>query len=85
MPLLAPLGDLVGNRQVTVLGLPVWRWLQPYYLSDISFADGHAGRVPVDFRNWLKVGASLLGLLFIMSSVVVIGAQMMGYRGPKCG
>ncbi len=34
----------------------------------------------VDFRNWLKVGASLLGLLFIMSSVVVIGAQMMGYH-----
>ncbi|MFP5558163.1 hypothetical protein ACLD2M_18475, partial [Salmonella sp. 741265132_CST] len=24
--------------------------------------------------------ASLLGLLFIMSSVVVIGAQMMGYH-----
>ncbi|TNF96128.1 hypothetical protein FG894_16075, partial [Salmonella enterica subsp. enterica serovar Heidelberg] len=34
----------------------------------------------VDFRNWLKVGASLLRLLFIMSSVVVIGAQMMGYH-----
>ncbi|BBU82305.1 hypothetical protein EIMP300_37050 [Escherichia coli] len=32
----------------------------------------------VDFRNWLKVGATLLGLLFIMSSVVVIGAQLMG-------
>lgn len=34
----------------------------------------------VDFRNWLKVGATLLGLLFIMSSVVVIGAQIMGYH-----
>ena len=34
----------------------------------------------VDFRNWLKVGATLLGLLFIMSSVVVIGAQLMGYH-----
>ncbi|HGZ2165560.1 TPA: hypothetical protein ACN1DM_002184, partial [Escherichia coli] len=25
-------------------------------------------------------GATLLGLLFIMSSVVVIGAQLMGYH-----
>ncbi|MGQ7196086.1 hypothetical protein ACUOA9_22410, partial [Escherichia sp. HC-TM1] len=28
-------------------------------------------------------GATLLGLLFIMSSVVVIGAQLMGYH-KKC-
>ncbi|WP_250145938.1 hypothetical protein, partial [Escherichia coli] len=26
------------------------------------------------------LGATLLGLLFIMSSVVVIGAQLMGYH-----
>ncbi|XPE39783.1 hypothetical protein ACNKHK_15150 [Shigella flexneri] len=33
----------------------------------------------VDFRNWLKVGATQLGLLFIMSSVVVIGAGLIGW------
>ncbi len=50
------------------------------HLSGHRPADATLGVCRVDFRNWLESGASLLGLLFIMSSVVVIiGAQMMGY------
>ncbi|EAA4081737.1 putative basic amino acid antiporter YfcC [Salmonella enterica subsp. salamae] len=81
MPLLAPLGDLVGvNRQVTVLAFQFGDGFSHIIYPTSASLMATLGVCRVDFRNWLKVGASLLGLLFIMSSVVVIGAQMMGYH-----
>ncbi|ATX92374.1 putative basic amino acid antiporter YfcC [Citrobacter portucalensis] len=81
MPLLAPLGDLVGvNRQVTVLAFQFGDGFSHIIYPTSASLMATLGVCRVDFRNWLKVGATLLGLLFIMSSVVVIGAQMMGYH-----
>ncbi|HAB5617000.1 TPA_asm: putative basic amino acid antiporter YfcC [Salmonella enterica subsp. enterica serovar Dublin] len=81
MPLLEPLGDLVGvNRQVTVLAFQFGDGFSHIIYPTSASLMATLGVCRVDFRNWLKVGASLLGLLFIMSSVVVIGAQMMGYH-----
>lgn len=81
MPLLAPLGDLVGvNRQVTVLAFQFGDGFSHIIYPTSASLMATLGVCRVDFRNWLKVGATLLGLLFIMSSVVVIGAQIMGYH-----
>ncbi len=81
MPLLAPLGDLVGvNRQVTVLAFQFGDGFSHIIYPTSASLMATLGVCRVDFRNWLKVGATLLGLLFIMSSVVVIGAQLMGYQ-----
>ena len=81
MPVLAPLGDLVGvNRQVTVLAFQFGDGFSHIIYPTSASLMATLGVCRVDFRNWLKVGATLLGLLFIMSSVVVIGAQMMGYH-----
>ncbi|EOK0775446.1 putative basic amino acid antiporter YfcC [Escherichia coli] len=81
MPLLAPLGDLVGvNRQVTVLAFQFGDGFSHIIYPTSASLMATLGVCRVDFRNWLKVGATLLGLLFIMSSVVVIGAQLMGYH-----
>ena len=81
MPLLAPLGDLVGvNRQVTVLAFQFGDGFSHIIYPTSASLMATLGVYRVDFRNWLKVGATLLGLLFIMSSVVVIGAQLMGYH-----
>ncbi len=70
MPLLAPLGDLV----VLTVRLPCWRsslvMASATSLPDLSFVNGDARCVPGGLPYWLKVGATLLGLLFIMSSVV---------------
>ncbi len=79
MPLLAPLGDLVGvNRQVTVLAFQFGDGFSHIIYPTSASLMATLGVCRVDFRNWLKVGATLLGLLFIMSSVVVIGAQFDG-------
>lgn len=81
MPLLAPLGDLVGvNRQVTVLAFQFGDGFSHIIYPTSASLMATLGVCRVDFRDWLKVGATLLGLLFIMSSVVVIGAQLMGYH-----
>ena len=81
MPLLAPLGDLVGvNRQVTVLAFQFGDGFSHIIYPTSASLMATLGVCRVDFRNWLKVGATLLGLLFIMSSVVVIGAQRMCYH-----
>lgn len=90
MPLLAPLGDLVGvNRQVTVLAFQFGDGFSHIIYPTSASLMATLGVCRVDFRNWLKVGATLLGLLFIMSSVVVIGAQLMGYhcnvKSRNCG
>ncbi len=70
MPLLAPLGDLVGvNRQVTVLAFQFGDGFSRIIYPTSASLMATLGVCRVDFRNWLKV-ATLFGLLFIMSRTV---------------
>lgn len=80
MSLLVSFGDLVGvNRQVIVLAFQFGDGFSYIIYLILASLMVTFGVCRVDFRNWLKVGAILFGLLFIMFSVVVIGVQLMGY------
>lgn len=60
MPLLAPLGDLVGvNRQVTVLAFQFGDGFSHIIYPTSASLMATLGVCRVDFRNWLKVGATL--------------------------
>lgn len=57
MPLLAPLGDLVGvNRQVTVLAFQFGDGFSHIIYPTSASLMATLGVCRVDFRNWLKVG-----------------------------
>lgn len=59
MPLLAPLGDLVGvNRQVTVLAFQFGDGFSHIIYPTSASLMATLGVCRVDFRNWLKVGAT---------------------------
>lgn len=80
MLLLVLFGDLVGvNRQVIVLVFQFGDGFSYIIYLILVLLMVMFGVCRVDFRNWLKVGVILFGLLFIMFSVVVIGVQLMGY------
>jgi Predicted membrane protein len=81
MPLMAPLSDLVGvSRQVAVLAFQLGDGFSNIIYPTSASLMATLGVCRVDFRCWIKPAATLLGLLFIMSSVLVIGAQLMGYQ-----
>ncbi|SUB84209.1 C4-dicarboxylate anaerobic carrier [Pragia fontium] len=80
MPLMAPLGDLVGvNRQVSVLAFQLGDGFTNVVIPTSASLMGTLGVCRVDWGNWIRFSWRFMLLLFIFSSIVVIGAQMLGY------
>ncbi|EMK5832964.1 putative basic amino acid antiporter YfcC [Citrobacter sedlakii] len=81
MPLMAPLSDLVGvNRQVAVLAFQLGDGFSNIIYPTSASLMATLGVCRVDFRSWIKPALALAGLLFAFSSVLVVGAQIMGYQ-----
>ncbi len=81
MPLMAPLSDLVGvNRQVAVLAFQLGDGFSNIIYPTSASLMATLGVCRVDFRCWIKTALALAGVLFVFSSVMVIGAQLMGYQ-----
>ena len=80
MPLMAPLADLVGvSRQVSVLSFQLGDGFTNILVPTSASLMGTLGVCRVDWGDWAKFIWKFVGLLFAISSVLVIGAQMVGF------
>ena len=80
MPLMAPLADLVGvSRQVSVLAFQLGDGFANILVPTSASLMGTLGVCRVDWGDWAKFVWKFVGLLFAISSVLVIGAQLVGF------
>lgn len=80
MPLMAPLGDLVGvTRQVSVLAFQLGDGFTNIVVPTSASLMGTLGVCRVDWGNWIRFSWRFMLLLFIFSSVIVVAAQLTGY------
>lgn len=80
MPLMAPLGDLIGvTRQVSVLAFQLGDGLTNVVMPTSASLMGTLGVCRVDWSDWIRFSWRLMALLFVLASIAVIAAQMMGY------
>ncbi len=80
MPLMAPLGDLVGvSRQVSVLAFQLGDGMTNIIVPTSAVLMGALGVCRVDWGAWAKFSWRFVLLLFLVASFFVIGAQLAGY------
>ncbi|WP_217274186.1 putative basic amino acid antiporter YfcC [Shewanella sp. VB17] len=80
MPLMAPLADLVGvTRQVSVLAFQLGDGFSNALVPTSASLMATLGVCRVDWGDWLKFIWRFMLALFVLSSVVVVGAHYLGF------
>jgi uncharacterized ion transporter superfamily protein YfcC len=80
MPLMAPLSDLIGvSRQVSVLAFQLGDGFTNVIIPTSASLMGTLGVCRVDWGDWARFCWRFILSLFILASIVVVAAQMMGY------
>ncbi|PSW20728.1 putative basic amino acid antiporter YfcC [Photobacterium sanctipauli] len=80
MPLMAPLADLAGvTRQVAVLAFQLGDGFTNIIVPTSASLMATLGVCRIDWGDWAKFCWRFIALLFVLSSVVVIAAHMMGF------
>jgi len=81
MPLMAPLGDLVGvSRQVAVLAYQLGDGLTNMIIPTNAILMGILGMAGISYAKWLKFAWPLMLKLFALAAVVLIGAVWLGFE-----
>ena len=80
MPLLAPLSDMVGvTRQVSVLAFQLGDGFTNIIVPTSAPLMATLGVCRIDWGDWLRFVWRFMLLLFVIASVVVVGAHLMGF------
>lgn len=81
MPLLAPLSDIAGiSRQISVLAFQLGDGLTNVIVPTSASLMATLGVCRIDWGNWAKFIWRFMLLLFIMASITVVGAHLMGFE-----
>ena len=81
MPLLAPLADIAGiSRQVTVLAFQLGDGFTNIIVPTSASLMGTLGVCRIDWGDWARFCWRFMLLLFVVSSVIVISAHLMGFN-----
>ncbi|MCB1642293.1 MAG: putative basic amino acid antiporter YfcC [Xanthomonadales bacterium] len=80
MPILAPLGDLVGvSRQVTVLAFQLGDGLTNLIVPTSAILMGVLGAARIDWWDWARFFARWMAGMLGLASLFVVVAVLMGY------
>lgn len=80
MPLLAPLSDMVGiTRQVSVLAFQLGDGFTNVIVPTSASLMATLGVCRIDWSDWVRFVWRFMLLLFVIASVVVVGAHLMGF------
>ncbi|WP_434763160.1 putative basic amino acid antiporter YfcC [Vibrio fortis] len=80
MPLLSPLADIAGvTRQVAVLAFQLGDGFTNIIVPTSASLMATLGVCRIDWGVWVKFCGRFIGLLFVLASVVVIAAHLMGF------
>ena len=80
MPILAPLGDLVGvSRQVTVLAFQLGDGLTNLIVPTSAILMGVLGAARIDWWDWARFFARWMAGMLGLASLFVVAAVLMGY------
>ncbi len=81
MPLMAPLGDLVGvSRQVSVLAYQLGDGFTNMIIPTNAILMGILGMAGISYAKWLKFAWPLMLKLFAAAALVLIGAVWLGFE-----
>lgn len=81
MPLMAPLGDLVGvSRQVSVLAYQLGDGFTNMIIPTNAILMGILGMAGISYAKWLKFALPLMLKLFIAAALVLMGAVWLGFE-----
>ncbi|QVL36772.1 putative basic amino acid antiporter YfcC [Aminirod propionatiphilus] len=81
MPLMAPLADIAGvSRQVAVLAFQLGDGLTNLIVPTSGVLMACLGAARLDWATWARFQIKFQGLLFAVSSLVVVGAVLMGFK-----
>ncbi|GAA4898356.1 putative basic amino acid antiporter YfcC [Ferrimonas pelagia] len=81
MPLMAPLADLVGvSRQVAVLAFQLGDGFTNVIVPTSASLMATLGVCRVDWGDWARFAWRFVALLFVLSSITVVLAQLLGYQ-----
>jgi uncharacterized ion transporter superfamily protein YfcC len=81
MPLMAPIGDLVGvSRQISVLAYQMGDGFMNMVVPTNAVLMGIIGIANVPYDKWFKFIAPLILKFFIMGSIALIVAVLIGYN-----
>ncbi|QZY54770.1 putative basic amino acid antiporter YfcC [Crassaminicella profunda] len=81
MPLMAPLADLVGvTRQVAVLAFQLGDGFTNLIVPTSGCLMGMLAVARLDWSKWAKFQIKFQGILFILASIFMIGAVMIGFN-----
>ncbi|MFI3211039.1 MAG: putative basic amino acid antiporter YfcC [Peptostreptococcaceae bacterium] len=81
MPLMAPLADLVGvTRQVAVLAFQLGDGLMNIIVPTSATLMAVLGVARIDWKIWAKFQAKFLSSLFVIASIFVVIASLIGYN-----
>ena len=80
MPLMAPLADLAGvTRQVAVLAFQLGDGFTNIIVPTSASLMATLGVCRIDWGDWAKFVWRFIALLFVLSSVIVVTAHVMGF------
>ena len=80
MPLLAPLSDMVGvTRQVSVLAFQLGDGFTNVIVPTSASLMATLGVCRIDWGDWVRFVWRFMLLLFVIASVVVVGAHLTGF------
>lgn len=81
MPLMAPLADIVGvTRQVAVLAFQLGDGFTNLIVPTSACLMGVLGVAKLDWARWARFQIKFQGLLFLIGSIFVLAAVMMGFN-----
>ena len=81
MPLMAPLGDLVGvSRQVSVLAYQLGDGLTNMIIPTNAILMGILGMAGISYAKWLRFAFPLMLKLFAAAALVLMGAVWLGFE-----
>ncbi len=81
MPLMAPLGDLVGvSRQVSVLAYQMGDGFTNMIIPTNAILMGILGMAGISYAKWLRFAWPLMLKLFAAAALVLVGAVWLGFE-----